>query len=136
MLKETPGGNSPYPYVSLCKNNIATKRMVHRLVAETLIPNPENKKEFHHIDGNTYNHHPFNLRWIDREENIQEMYRLSGLGPKRNQKSVKLFYKEQYIKRFDNITEACKFASEKGCSFTGLQKYRKSGDFKIIKCND
>lgn len=41
---------------------------VHRLVAETFIPNPENKPEVHHRDRNPSNNHYTNLQWVTKKE--------------------------------------------------------------------
>ena len=46
---------SGYLLVSLYKNKKARRWLVHRLVAETFIPNPENKPQVNHKDGNKQN---------------------------------------------------------------------------------
>lgn len=44
-------------------------RRVHRLVCETYLPNPENKKEVNHIDCNKKNNNLINLEWSTSQEN-------------------------------------------------------------------
>ena len=44
-----------YAIVSLQKNGETSYKRVHTLVAETFIPNPDNKREVNHIDGNKTN---------------------------------------------------------------------------------
>jgi hypothetical protein len=44
---------------------------VHRLVAETLIENPEGHNEIDHIDRDKSNNAVSNLKWCSRKENMQ-----------------------------------------------------------------
>lgn len=59
-----------YYVVSLYKNKILSRHFVHRLVAETFIPNPQNKPCIDHIDTEKTNNAVSNLRWCTIKENI------------------------------------------------------------------
>ena len=51
-------------------NNKAICVKVHRLVAETFIPNPEHLPEINHKDGNKLNNNADNLEWCTRSQNM------------------------------------------------------------------
>lgn len=61
------GGYTKYAFVYANGHSFS----VHRLVADTFLPNPENKPLVHHIDGNSLNNSLGNLCWMTKEEHIQ-----------------------------------------------------------------
>jgi hypothetical protein len=63
-----------YLKTDLYSNSIRSVVRVHRLVAETFIPNPDNKPEVNHKDGNKLNNSVENLEWVTKKENCQHAW--------------------------------------------------------------
>ena len=63
-----------YYAVTFWMDNKAKCVKVHRLVAETFIPNPDNLPEINHIDGNKLNNHVSNLEWCTRSHNVKHSF--------------------------------------------------------------
>jgi len=68
-----------YFRVSLSKNKTKKRLSIHRLVAETFIPNQHNKSEVNHIDGNKTNNRLENLEWVTSRENIHHYHLSNGV---------------------------------------------------------
>ena len=89
-------GKLNYKFVKLRDwyNGYVRTYPVHRLVAETFLPNPENKPQVDHIDTNPANNRLDNLRWatnLKNQRNPLTLKRIStcitnlnkqGVGPK------------------------------------------------------
>lgn len=59
---------------------------IHRIVAQTFLPNPENKLQVNHIDGNKLNNSVENLEWCTNGENAKHAH---NTGLNRTRKGVK-----------------------------------------------
>lgn len=70
-----------YLSTTLYNNGVGTKKRVHRLVAEAFIPNPYNKPDINHKDGNKLNNSVNNLEWATKSENMTHAYQTGLVKP-------------------------------------------------------
>ena len=64
-----------YKIITTTLNNKQKTLYVHRIVAETFIPNPNNYPCVNHIDNNKQNNAVENLEWCSFKENIKTAFR-------------------------------------------------------------
>lgn len=64
-----PQSNGRYYKVTLSVNGKEHQYLIHRLVAESFIPNPQNKPEVNHINGDRFDNRVENLEWVTASEN-------------------------------------------------------------------
>jgi len=100
----TEGSNheSGYLWVSVSPNQY----LLHRLVAKTFIPNPENKEQVNHIDGNKKNACANNLEWCSNKEN--QIHKVNSGLSNCTKKIIQYDLKMNKIKEYNSQIEASK----------------------------
>ena len=112
FLKLTDDGRG-YLIVSLCKGGKGKAFRVHRLVAETYIPNPNNLPEVNHKDEVKINNCINNLEWCDSKYNNNYGTRTTRSAEKRR----KPVYCVELDKVFDSMSAA---AAELGLKVSAI----------------
>ena len=131
ILKELNHGNG-YMCVNLFKDKKQKQFLIHRLVAQAFVPNPNNLPEVDHINTVRNDNRSENLRWVtisQNHRNIITRWRMSEAiknSPNTcRKKKVKMLKDGELIRVFNTITEAAKFV---GCN-TGNICHALKGDF-------
>lgn len=109
-----------YEIVRLSKDGIKKTYLVHRLVAQAFISNPENKPHIDHIDTNRLNNKVENLKWVTLSENMNNPKTLEKFIGENNPMSKftggknpasKSVYCIELDMTFETITEASKYVN-------------------------
>lgn len=112
-------------YLQIGLFNLGKRKMfkIHRLVALHYIPNPANKSDVDHIDGDKTNNHVDNLRWATRSDNcnsFKKHYKNNKSGVKNisyskqnnNWQYDKKIYGKRHQKYFRTLDEAIEYKKE------------------------
>lgn len=65
-----------YCIIGLERDNKRVRKLLHRLVAQAFVPNPNNLPTVNHKDGNKSNCAADNLEWLTMGDNSRHAYRL------------------------------------------------------------
>ena len=103
-------------------------KLVHRLVADAFIPNPNNYPFIDHIDGNPANNNAENLRWCTRSMNmLNPITRERNSNARRNKtapnrRGIAQLKDGELISTYNSLKEAC---DKYGLSSGNLSAYCK-----------
>ena len=92
-----------YKGVVLSKNGKPTSFLIHRLVAQSFIPNPHNLPQVNHIDGDKTNNRVENLEWVTPQQNVRHAFD-TGLKKPHSQRSIIAILPEEK-KHFSSLSE-------------------------------
>lgn len=99
FLTQHPIGRG-YLKVSLCKDGEMKNFLIHRLVAEAFLSNPNNLPQVNHINEDKSDNRVENLEWVSAKEN-------DNYGT-RNKRISKPIYCIELKKRYESLSEAAK----------------------------
>ena len=105
-IRKAKFNNRGYEQIALYKNGNQKYFLVHRLVAQAFIPNPDNLPQVNHLDQNNKNNNSINLEWCTNNYNAHFGDRIARCGIK-HRKAITA-YKGDAKLCFDSITVAQK----------------------------
>lgn len=99
-----------YCIVNFYVNHKRTGFGIHSLVAKQFIPNPENKPQVNHKDGNTENNSVDNLEWVTASENMRHSFDVLHREPS-NKKAICGYDKDtkEKVYEFDSLANAARY---------------------------
>ena len=97
-----------YCSVNLSNLNGTRKFTIHRLVAETFIPNPNNYGYINHIDGNKDNNRMDNLEWCTASENNFHRFRILNVVPSSSKLNSLKVLKIRKLLKTHSVSEIAK----------------------------
>lgn len=135
LIRKQNLGTSQYPSLILFRDKRRRPRMVHRIVAEHFLPNPENKRCVNHKNGIKTDNRLDNLEWMTHSENSYHKFQIGlqvnkkGGDSKLSKPVNKLDLNGNFIKKYNSLTEAGINNRAKSWSISNVcnkAKYRKT----------
>jgi len=88
-LKPNKLNKKNYYLIRMSKDGIQKAMLLHRIVAKTFLPNPNNYPIVMHLDDNGFNNKVENLKWGTTAENTKDAYDKGLITLNRNIKNRK-----------------------------------------------
>ena len=118
----------------LSKDSSNRTFLVHRLVAEAFLPNPENKPQVNHIDGNHQNNSVDNLEWVTAQENQRHAVRM-GIHSRSNHKSKIKVMCTDTGQIFDSMADADRWLNcPYGKISSAIVANQRIRGYRFVKC--
>ena len=106
--------SSGYLCVNLYKNNIKKEYLVHRLVAEAFIDNPDNLSQVNHRDENKLNNNVDNLEWCDAKYNINFGTCIERRSKKKSKPVLQYTLDGEFVREWPSTMEAARNGFNQG----------------------
>lgn len=119
VIRPSLNPQNGYLYVGLWKDNKGKTCSVHRLVARTFIPNPDQKPFVNHKDSNRTNANKNNLEWATQSENTQHGYDFGNMS-QRAQRRFKEFELDVILQTFLSDITMTAIARQHECGLSRL----------------
>lgn len=84
---------------------------IHRIVAKAFVPNPENKPQVNHLDGDKTNNHASNLEWCTAKENMHHAIRTGLIRQDGDQHVNAKLTREEVLTIRNRLVEGCSHRS-------------------------
>ena len=94
-----------YLQVNLWKNGENKMCKIHRLVAQTFIPNPDNLPEVNHKDENKENNSVQNLEWCDRKYNNNYGTHNQRMAENKSKPVIQYTKSGEFVKAWPSTTD-------------------------------
>lgn len=128
-----------YIRVNLTINSVCRAHLLHRLIAKTFIPNPNNKPEVNHKDGVKSNNRVDNLAWSTSSENKQHAIKIGifSIGTGRPDAKINEYIVIEILKdRYINNLKELELEEKYPISRTAIRNIIHGKTWKHVECEE
>ena len=101
-----------YKWTKVRQSGKQKSMFIHRMVASAFVPNPDNKPQVNHKNGDKFDNRSENLEWVTPSENKRHAHALGLIKP--HQQPVSMFDTEgQLLRTFRSQKDAAEFVHAK-----------------------